>query len=45
MSLLHRLRWNTVGLMGVLLAIPAVRAQAQNATLTGKVLAESGQAL
>ena len=45
MSLLHRLRWTTVVLLGFLLAMPASRAQAQNLTITGKVLSESGQAL
>lgn len=45
MSLLHRLRWTALVLLGILLVVPASRAAAQNATITGKVLSESGQAL
>ncbi len=45
MSPLRRLRWTALALLGFLLAVPATRAQAQNATITGKVLSESGQAL
>lgn len=45
MSLLHRLRWTALAGLGVLLALPAGRASAQNAVISGKVLSESGQVL
>lgn len=45
MSLLHRLRWTAFALIGLLLALPASQAQAQNAVFTGKVLSEAGAPL
>ncbi len=45
MSLLHRLRWTALAALGLLLALPASRASAQNAVITGKVTSEAGQPL
>ncbi len=45
MSLLHRVRWTGWALVGAMLAVPSVGAQAQNAVITGKVTSEAGQPL